>query len=123
MNSRTEPRPRPAASVGRGPVVRAEYRLKLWTDGRILSAGYLCEHYRPFPPGASVVLDAGSANVITVEQARLIGRGLAHCSEITISGTADNNTRGRADEFGLVHGLDAIANVIAQSAHAFAMER
>ncbi|MBT2391638.1 hypothetical protein J7E87_19920 [Streptomyces sp. ISL-1] len=124
MNGRrTEERPRPAVMAGRGPAVRAEYRLKLPADGRILSAGFLGEHYRPFPPGASVVLDAGSATAMTVEQARFIGRSLAHCSEITISGTADHSARGRVDDFGLIHGLDAIANVISQAAHAFAMER
>lgn len=122
MNGTTE-RPRTATQAVRGPAVRAEFRLKLPNDGGILRAGFLSEHYRPFPAGACVVLDAGSSYVMHVDQAWHVGRALAHCAQITLSGTADHSTRGRVDDFGLIHGLDAIANVISQAAHAFATER
>ena len=122
--NRSTTRSRPvAATAGRGPAVRAEYRLRLPVDHGLISAGFLGDNYRPFPPGAVVVLDAGNGYVMHVDQARHIGRSLAHCSQITISGTADHSARGQADDFGLIHGLDAIANVISQAAHAFAMER
>lgn len=111
-----------ATPAVRGPAVRAEYRLRLPSEHGVMRAGFLSEYYRPFPVGSCVVLDAGDGHVMHLSDARLIGRALAHCSEITISGTADHSTRGRVDDFGLIHGLDAIANVISQAAHAFAME-
>lgn len=123
MNGRTTQRPRMATPAVRGPAVRAEYRLRLPSEHGVLRPGFLSEYYRPFPVGSCVVLDAGDGHVMHISDARLIGRALAHCSEITLSGTADHSTRGQVDDFGLIHGLDAIANVISQAAHALAMER
>ncbi|MCX4699525.1 hypothetical protein [Streptomyces sp. NBC_01373] len=113
MNARTgNGRPRLVASAtGRGPVVRAEHHLKLPVDRGILQPGYLCEYYRPFPPGAHVVLDCGQAHVMTTDTARWIGLGLAHCAQITVTGTSDRSARGYV-EAGLIFGLDAIARMI-----------
>lgn len=120
MTSRTGyGRPRLAAAR-RGPVVRVEHHLKLPVDRGILQPGYLCELYRPFPPGAHVVIDCGSANVMTTDTARCLALGLAHCGEITVTGTSERAERGYVDT-GLIFGLDAIAQVIERAA-ADAME-
>ncbi|WP_371551711.1 hypothetical protein OG266_39500 [Streptomyces sp. NBC_00554] len=120
MTSRTGyGRPR-LAVAGRGPVVRAEHRLQLEIRDGVLQSGFLSEYYRPFPPGAHVVIDCGSAHVMTTDTARWIGLGLAHCGSITVTGTADRSEGGYVD-MGVIFGLDAIARVI-QRATADAME-
>ena len=101
--------------IGRGPVVQAEHHMALPSRHGVIEPGYLGEHYRPFPPGAHVVLDCGSGTCMTTQHARDIGRSLAHCGQITLTGTDDRNTRGYVED-GLIFGIDAIANVIQQAA-------
>ncbi|MCX4908062.1 hypothetical protein [Streptomyces sp. NBC_00878] len=115
-------RPRLVASAtGRGPVVRAQHRIVLSARQGLLDAGFLGERYRPCPPGASVVLDCGPVDVMYAPSAREIGRSLALCAEITVTGTAERSERGYVDD-GLVFGLDAIARAISLFAHEHAME-
>lgn len=101
--------------IGRGPVVRAEHHMALPNRQGVLDAGYLSEHYRPFPPGAHVVLDCGSGTCMTSQHARDIGRSLAHVGQITITGT-DERTEPGYNDHGLIFGLDAIAHAIQQAA-------
>ncbi|SMF64531.1 hypothetical protein [Streptomyces sp. Amel2xC10] len=110
-------RPRLVASAaGRGPAVRAEYRHKLSTEYGVIRAGFLHpQTYRPYPPGAHVVLDVGDGNCMQVYEARLIGQALAHCASITVTGTTESNWSG-VDGLGLVHGLASIADVISRAA-------
>lgn len=118
MTSRTGyGRPRLVApTTGRAPVVRAEYRLKLPVEHGVIRAGFLNpEAYRPYPPGAHVVLDVSAGNCMQVYEARLIGQALAHCASITVTGTTESNLAG-VDEFGLIYGLTSIADVISQAA-------
>ncbi|MFF7763116.1 hypothetical protein [Streptomyces griseorubiginosus] len=112
-------RPRLVASAaGRGPAVRAEYRHTLPVEHGVIRAGFLHpETYRPYPFGAHVVLDVGGGDRMHAYDARLVGQALAHCSSITVAGTTEDNWTG-IDEFGLIHGLTAIANVISQAASA-----
>ncbi|MCZ9343282.1 hypothetical protein NGM37_36550, partial [Streptomyces sp. TRM76130] len=104
----THDSPRP---TGRGPVVRAEHHMILPVDHGLIAAGPLWERYHPFPPGAHVVLDCGNGTCMTVSDAWSIGRSLAHCGQITITGTHDRSGRGFNDN-GLLFGLDAIAHAI-----------
>lgn len=114
-------RPRLVDTTGRGPVVRALHRIVLNADRGLLSSGNLWELYHPCPPGAHIVLDCGQADVMTTDSARNIGRSLALCSEITVTGTAERSERGYVDH-GLIFGLDAIADTISHFAHESAME-
>lgn len=107
--------------IGRGPVVQAEYRIRLPNRRGILDAGYLSDQYRPFPPGAHVVLDCGPAYVMHFHTARTIGHALAHCGQITVTGTADRSEPGYADD-DLIFGLDAIAHMIQRAAVAHVTE-
>jgi hypothetical protein len=102
--------------------VRAQHCIRLNARRGFLESGFLGEHYQPCPPGASVVLDCGPIDVMTVDTARNIARSLARCSEITVTGTAERGERGYVDDFGLIFGLDAIANTVSRYAHEFAME-
>jgi len=105
-----------APATGRGPVVRAEYRLKLPTQHGVIRAGFLHpETYRPYPPGAHVVLDVGAGDRMHAYDARQLGQALAHCASVTVTGTTESNWVG-VDEFGLIHGLTSIADVIRQAA-------
>lgn len=120
MTSRTGyDRPR-LVSARRGPVVRVEHHVKLPVDRGVLQPGYLGEHYRPYPPGAHVVIDCGPAHLMTTDTARNIGLSLAHCGQITVTGTADRSEGGYVDG-GLIFGLDAIGRMIHRAA-ANAME-
>lgn len=110
-----------AMATGRGPVVRAQHRIVLEARQGILSAGFLGEHYRPCPPGASVVVDCGPTDVMYGAVARDIGRSLALCAEITVTGTAERSERGYIDG-GVIFGLDAIARAISRFAHEHATE-
>ncbi|MFD9445914.1 hypothetical protein ACFWBR_35030 [Streptomyces sp. NPDC060006] len=108
----------------RGPVVETEHRLILQARHGVLEPGYLSEYYRPFPPNAHVVLDCGTSHLMQTYTAETIGRALAHCERITVTGTADRSQRGYVDRYGLICGLDAIANVISTAAaHATEMQR
>lgn len=109
-------RPRLVASAaGRGPAVRAEYRLKLPVERGLIRAGFLSPEYKPYASGAHVVLDVGPGDCMHAYEARLIGQALAHCASITVSGTTENRWAG-VDEYGLIHGLTSIADVIRQAA-------
>ncbi|MFK0125551.1 hypothetical protein ACIQSP_19825 [Streptomyces nigra] len=110
-------RPRLVASAaGRGPAVRAEHRHKLPTEHGVIRPGFIHpETYRPYPPGAHVVLDVGAGERMYVYEARQLGQALAHCASITVTGTTESSWTG-VDEFGLAHGLTAIADVIRQAA-------
>jgi hypothetical protein len=77
------------------------------------------ETYRPYPHGAHVVLDVGAGDCMHAYEARQLGQALAHCASITVAGTTENDWSG-VDEFGLVHGLTSIADVIRQAACAAA---
>ncbi|MEV6752381.1 hypothetical protein [Streptomyces sp. NPDC051214] len=112
----------PRHLTGRGPVVRAEHHFALQARHGVLDAGFLSEYYRPFPRGAHVVLDCGHSHVMQVHTATTIGRSLAHCGQITVTGSADRSERGYVDSYGLIFGLDAIANVISRAAAAYATE-
>lgn len=96
------------------PSVTAVHRYALDVDdsGQI-GAGYLHpDTYRPFPPGASVVLDAGAGSWMTTDTAATIARALAHVRHITVTGTdpGDRYTPGWYD--GTLHGLEAIAAAV-----------
>ncbi|MGA5262443.1 hypothetical protein ACPCI0_19655 [Streptomyces griseoincarnatus] len=109
--------PRLVTTTGRGPAVRAVHRIVLDADRGILTAGNLWAQYRPCPPGASVVLDCRSYDVMQADTARQLGHCLALCREITVTGTAERSERGYVDDYGLIFGLDAIANAIERFAH------
>ncbi|MEU5892518.1 hypothetical protein ABZ835_37615 [Streptomyces sp. NPDC047461] len=112
-----------ASAAGRDPAVRAEYRQKLPIEHGVIRAGFIHpETYRPYPPGAHVVLDVGTGDRMHAYDARQLGQALAHCASITVTGTTENNWAG-VDEFGLVHGLTSIADVIRQAACAAAPTR
>ncbi|MEU3033500.1 hypothetical protein [Streptomyces griseoaurantiacus] len=101
--------------LGRGPVVRAEHHMTLPVRHGVIEAGYLWDRFNPFPPGAHVVLDCGAGACMPTDQARNIGRALAHVGQITLVGTDDRSERGYNDR-GLLFGLDAIAHAIQQAA-------
>ncbi|MFD5862608.1 hypothetical protein [Streptomyces chartreusis] len=112
-----------ASAAGRGPAVRAEYRLRLPVDHRMIRAGFLHpETYRPYPPGAHVVLDVGDGDCMQAYDARTVGQALAHCGSITVAGTTESSWTG-IDELGLIHGLTSIADVIRQAACSAAQTR
>uniref|UniRef100_A0AAU1I183 Uncharacterized protein n=1 Tax=Streptomyces sp. NBC_00180 TaxID=2903632 RepID=A0AAU1I183_9ACTN len=105
-----------ASATRRGPAVRAEYRLKMPVEHGVIRPGFLHpETYRPYPPGAHVVLDVGDGDRMQAYEARMVGQALAHCASITVTGTAESSWAG-VDEFGLIHGLTSIADVIRQAA-------
>lgn len=103
--------------------MRAEYRHKLPVEHGLIRTGFIHpETYRPYPPGAHVVLDVASGDCMHAYDARQLGQALAHCASITVTGTTENSWTG-TDEFGLIHGLTSIADVISQAACAAAPNR
>jgi hypothetical protein len=82
-------------------------------DSGQISAGYLHpDTYRPFPPGAAVVLDAGAGWWMTADTAATIARALAHVRHISVTGTdsGDRSEPGLYD--GTLYGLEAIAAAV-----------
>lgn len=122
MNGPADNSPRPVNTTGRGPVVNAEHHMTLPIENGMLRAGFIGPHYRPFPPGATVVLNCGSSHVMHVAEAGTLGHALAHCASVTFTGTSEYSERGHVDDYGLIHGLDAIANVVSRAASALTLE-
>ncbi|MFF0445771.1 hypothetical protein ACFYT4_05000 [Streptomyces sp. NPDC004609] len=104
---------------GPGPVVRALHRhVPDVEESGEIRAGFLSpDTFRPYPPGAMVVLDAGEGWWAHAHTCAVIAGALAHTGHIAITGTGPDRTRGADERHGALYGLDAIADAITR-AHA-----
>jgi len=94
---------------GTAPVVRAVHRIRLTTDsyGQITAREMM--DVNPLPDGAVVVLECGEGWWIRPENLEYIRAALSGVSHISVTGVFQDRRGGRGD-FGILYGLDAIAD-------------
>lgn len=107
MKNSTTPTPPVKGSV------RAVRRLRLPVrDGQILPGDLW--PYRPFPYGATVVIDVQDGYWMHRTDAQTVGAALSHC---TLQIEGDDQSKLVGDQgFGRIFGIEAIADVIAGAA-------
>jgi hypothetical protein len=94
--------------------VRAVRRLTLPVrDGQILPGDLW--PYRPFPTGATVVIDVQDGYWMHRQDAETVGAALAHCASLQIEGDDQSVDVGDYG-FGRIFGIEAIADVISYAA-------
>lgn len=89
--------------------VRVVHRIVLPTDsqGQITARNLIDAN--PLPPGAVVVLECGEGWWIRPESLEHIRSTLSGVGHVSVTGVFSNR-RGGAGQFGIVYGLDAIAD-------------
>ena len=98
---------------GNPPVVRAVHRIVLDTDryGQITARDLIDAN--PLPDGAVVVLECGEGWWIRPENLAHIHSALSRVGHISITGVFQDR-RGGVGRFGIVYGIDAIADKLRQ---------